>query len=205
MVYLVEWGEGIERSEKRKPLERAEARILSHNSIEEDVTSVEYIQSKGYIRIGVLGLLMQQRLPILPDLDSCGIYAISIPEDYELKFITPEVVSEIRNVINPWVVESLKAKWVNDVDIVYYGLAGRSSPRTLRERINELLRHGRGETTVSGPHKGGEILWQLGSFEAFSLWVFPTGHPPEPRQLEKFLLRSFHAQIGQLPYANRQF
>ncbi len=97
------------------------------------------------------------------------------------------------------------AKWVKEVDIVYYGLAGKNSERSLRSRLNDLLNHGNGKVTDRGPHKGGEILWQLLDYEDFSLWILPTDGPPMPRDMEHEILTEFHRLTGKLPFANRQF
>ena len=106
--------------------------------------------------------------------------------------------------INPWEVERLEAKWVDDVEIVYYGLAGRKKPRSLKERLRDLLNHGNGKLTANGPHRGGEILWQLNGYKEFSLWVLPTDNPPVPRNLEKTIIERFQSITGKLPFANRQ-
>ena len=71
--------------------------------------------------------------------------------------------------------------------------------------IIEKLNHGNGKTTDRGPHKGGEILWQLKGYEKFKVWVLPTTGPPVPRINEENLLKRFYDLIGKLPFANRQF
>jgi hypothetical protein len=90
------------------------------------------------------------------------------------------------------------------VDIVYYGLAGFKSPRSLKKRLSDLINHGLGKTRDNGPHKGGEIMWQLQGYEGFSVWIKPTGYPPEPRKCEHGLLVKFRENTGKLPFANRQ-
>ena len=44
--------------------------------------------------------------------------------------------------------------------MLYYGLAGAKSPRPLRSRLNDLIKHSKGRITDRGPHKGGEIQFR---------------------------------------------
>ncbi len=169
-----------------------------------DVRSLAGLRSAGFKSIGSLGLLLKQGLPHNSHLKSCGLYAISIPKTYRPGYYNEETAKSKRNVINPWSIEKLKAKWVPAVDIVYYGLAGKNSQRPLRSRLNDLLKHGNGKITDSGPHKGGEILWQLMNYEEFTLWILPTDGPPVPRDMEHRILIEFNTLAGSLPFANRQ-
>jgi len=169
------------------------------------VTKKDFLINNGFIKIGTLSHLLNNNLPIIKALNSCGVYAITIPPNYRLGFIPPSETLKRGNVISPWSIEKLQSKWVKDVDIVYYGLAGIKSPRTLRARLNDLLQHGRGNTTDKAPHKGGEILWQLKGYENFHLWILPTENPPVPRETEYSLLFNFNKQTGKLPFANKQF
>jgi len=88
--------------------------------------------------------------------------------------------------------------------MVYIGLAGSRTPRSLRKRLDELLKHASGLTTDRGPHKGGEIVWQLRDYHQFHLWAAQTDDPPIPREIEETLLRQFAEAHGTLPFANRQ-
>ena len=84
-------------------------------------------------------------------------------------------------------------------------MAGFKTFRSLKERLNDLIEHGIGNTTVSGPHQGGEIFWQLCDYGKFIVWILPTDKPPIPRKIESSLLKTFHQNTGKLPFANRQF
>ncbi len=172
---------------------------------DDDVTKIGFLRAKGFVFIGSIGQLFGYGLPKLKELEFCGIYAITIAEDYQARFISPDVASERGNVIRPWSLEELREKWVKSVDIVYYGLAGCRSFSPLKKRLRSLIRHGSGHTTDRGPHKGGEILWQLVGYEGFGVWIYPTDPPPAPRDSERELLKSFYCQSGKLPFANRQF
>jgi hypothetical protein len=144
-------------------------------------------------------------LPNNDKLTQCGIYAISIPNAYSPDYYTPKEVELRGNVINPWTIENLKRKWVQGSELIYYGLAGKNSFRSLNDRLNDLLRHGNGNISTTGPHKGGEILWQLKNYEDFEIWILPTGLPPEPRKYEEFILITFYQEMNKLPFANSQF
>jgi len=168
---------------------------------DDDVTKIDFLRAKGFVFIGSIGQLFESGLPKLGELESCGIYAIAAAEGYRAGFVSPDVASEKGNVIRPWSLEELREKWVESVDIVYYGL----SFRPLKKRLRNLIRHGSGYTTDRGPHKGGEILWQLVGYEGFEVWIYPIDPPPAPRDSERELLKSFYCQSGKLPFANRQF
>lgn len=98
----------------------------------------------------------------------------------------------------------LEGKWAPDAEVVYIGCAVTRSPRTLRIRIRDLVRHGAGKTTDRRPHRGGEIVWQLDGYEDFVIAWAPTDGPPEPRSLEAGLIAALETARGQLPFANRQ-
>ena len=69
----------------------------------------------------------------------------------------------------------------------------------------DLIKHGSGKITDRGPHKVGEILWQLKQYEKLFLWILPTEGPTTPRNIENTILHTFNNKVGKLPFANRQF
>ncbi len=166
--------------------------------IREDVERLGFV---GYVSVSSL---LEWGLPVSKSLDQCGIYVILTPAGYHPQFRTPEAARAGGNVIAPWPVSRLEGKWVPDAEVVYIGCAGTRSPRTLRTRIRDLVRHSAGKTTDRGPHQGGEIVWQLDGYEDFVIAWVPTDGPPEPRSLEAGLIAAFEAARGQLPFANRQ-
>lgn len=159
----------------------------------------------GFRGFMTLHALLKRGVPPDPALRNCGVYAVVTPPGYEPAFVPPEVARERGNVLRPWPVERLRDKWVARAETVYIGIAGVRTPRALAERLTELARHASGRTGRNGPHKGGEILWQLESFEAFEVGYLPTGGPPAPRKLERALLRAFREATGKLPFANRKW
>ena len=169
------------------------------------VHKLDVLKDSGFISIGTVLSLQRNGFPKIDALTSCGVYAIVKPVNYNSDYFSPSEAKLNGNVIHPWEVERLSRKWVDDVDILYYGLAGAISPRSLKSRLHDLIKHSMGFITDRGPHKGGEILWQLKGYEDFEIWVLATGNPPEPRLLEEKLIRHFYQTTGKLPFANRQF
>jgi hypothetical protein len=161
--------------------------------------------SQEFELVGSIGELLNTKLPRMKSLRKCGVYKIVTPLNYTPKFKSEDEVEASHNVVSPWSLERLKDKWVNDTNIIYIGLAGARSPRSLRKRLSDLLRHASGRITDRGPHKGGELTFQISGFEDFEIWIKPTNGPPHPRNLEKQLLADFVNKYSKLPFANRQF
>ena len=172
----------------------------SHNPIvtAEDARVAEFT---GFVTVGEC---INIGLPNDTSLNQCGVYLVCDLSESEPVFIPPAVAREMGNVVKPWSVRRLEVKWVDAVEVLYIGLAGARSYRSLRKRLRDLVRHARGDTTDRGPHKGGEILWQLRDYEQLVVCWRPTGMPPAPRELERTLLASFESSVGRLPFANRQ-
>lgn len=208
LIYLNNWNTTTEEIKVTIP-EKKEVKNINNESLSIKLTgnpsSIDFLTKNGFDKVGTLSQLLKNGLPNNEKLTLCGVYAISIPNEYLPEYYSPEEIKIRGNVIKPWTIEKLKNKWVSDSDLVYYGLAGKKSFRSLNERLKDLLRHGNGKTSTSGPHKGGEILWQLKNYETFELWILPTGKPPEPRNYEESILRTFHEEMRKLPFANRQF
>jgi hypothetical protein len=137
---------------------------------DDSVTKVGFLRKKGFVFVDRIGRMFESGLPNLAELDSCGTYAITTPEGYQVGFISPDAAHERGNVSRPWSLEELREKWVESVDILYYGFAGRMSLRPLRERLNDLIQHGSGSNATAGRHHGGEILWQLIGYEGFRVY-----------------------------------
>ena len=154
--------------------------------------------------VGVIGELLTTGLPRCDWLDHCGVYALILPPECEVFFLDADRTREAGNVISPWEVDRLARKWVDGTRVVYIGLAGDRSPRSLRKRLRDLLNHCAGKTSGNGPHKGGEIIWQFAAYDLLLLRAMPTGSPPEPRDTERQLLAAFHKLHGALPFANRK-
>lgn len=208
IVGLVEWGDDekpISNSATKATLPINFTQNTKGNvKIDGDTTKISFLKKMKFKHIGSLGNIIEEGLPKITEINQCGLYSITIPYGYKVDFIPPEDCRDY-NVINPWTISKLKDKWVNNVDIVYYGIAGKQSQRSLRQRLMDLIKHGSGKITDRGPHKGGEILWQLKQYEKLFLWILPTEGPPTPRNIENTILHTFNNKVGKLPFANRQF
>jgi hypothetical protein len=208
LIYLNNWSLGTKENE----LSGHEKQDLTSISYENMTTKlignpskIDYLTKNNFEKLGTLSQLLKNGLPNNEKLNYCGIYAISIPQDYIPDYYSLSEAKNNGNVIKPWTIEKLRIKWVSNSDLVYYGLAGKKSFRSLKDRLGDLLRHGNGKISTSGPHKGGEILWQLKDYGTFELWMLPTGEPPEPRNHEELILKTFYTEMNKLPFANRQF
>src|SRR5262249_4965129 len=161
-------------------------------------------KDQDFFDLGMVGELIKNGLPNDRRLEQCGVYWLTVPKGYVPQFIDPDEVRRAKNVIHPWDVDRLRSKCVLNTNVVYIGLAADRTPRSLRERLNDLLEHVRGHTTEQGPHKGGEIVWQLRDHHQFRLCAVQTDAPPAPRETEEMLLRMFKDKYGKLPFANRR-
>lgn len=171
----------------------------------EKVHKKDFLIQSGFINIGTIKELQKNGFPQIDQLNSSGIYAITKPTDYQPDYFTPNEAKLNENVILPWEVDELSIKWVENAVVLYYGLAGANSSRSLKSRLTDLINHSKGLVTDRGPHKGGEIIWQLKGYENFEIWILVTGNPPEPRNTEEKLLKQFYHVTGKLPFANRKF
>jgi len=208
LIYLNNWDSSIKKSEliiqEKKELTSSNTKNMTIKLIGEP-SKIDFLVKNKFDKLGTISHLLKSGLQNNEKLNLCGVYAISIPHGYLPEYYTPEEAKNRRNVIKPWTIEKLKIKWVTNAEVVYYGLAGEKSFRSLKVRLGELLRHVRGQISTSGPHKGGEILWQLKNYQTFELWFLPTGGPPEPIKYKNIILESFHKEMNKLPFANRKF
>lgn len=177
---------------------------ISNRFKDDDVTKSTFLKKNNFVEIGTIGELIKNGFPDNEKLDSSGVYAITTPSGYTFALLDDEKVKTNKNVVKPWGVQKLNNKWNDDTDIIYYGLAGNTKPRSLRSRLSDLIHHANGKTTDRGPHCGGEIIYHLNDWQNFKIWIFPTGNPPEPRELEIELLQRFLTLKGKLPFGNRK-
>ncbi len=208
LIYLNNWNSRTEKTKMTIPEKKEFASINTESltiKLIGNPSNIDFLSKNNFEKIGTLSQLLKNGLPNNEKLNLCGIYAISIPNDYLPEYYSPEEIINRGNVTKPWTIEKLKNKWVSGSELVYYGLAGKKSFRSLNDRLNDLLRHGNGKISTRGPHKGGEILWQLKNYECFEIWILPTSGPPEPRNYEELILRTFYKEKNKLPFANRQF
>lgn len=145
---------------------------------------------------------LQKNIPRSEELSRRGVYAVVCSPTYRPSFIGLDETRRNRSVIMPWTLEKLKKKWVPGAEILYLGKASGTGAKkhTLRKRLTELIRHSMGKTTKHGPHKGGELLWQLRGHNDFEVGFLPTD---QPEKEEERLMGLFLSNTGKLPFANR--
>lgn len=195
----------VENYPAKNPVINCKFNHSSLHFMNDDLTSIDFLKRSGFEELGSFQTLINKGLPQNIKLNSPGLYAVTLPDNYIYKLLEEQTISTNNNVIKPWTTEKLNNKWIPDVEVIYYGLAGSNSPRSLKSRLQDFLEHASGKTTDRGPHRGGEIIFQLKNWETFSIWILPTGNPPEPRNLERELLERFHELKGKLPFGNRKF
>jgi len=170
---------------------------MEHDS---DVLTKSDLTAQGFRGFTTIREL-QRNITRSEELNQCGVYAVVCSPTYTPSFIGTDKARRNHNVIRPWSLEKLEEKWVFGVEVLYLGKAGTDiNRRTLRKRLSELIRHSQGKTTKQGPHRGGELLWQLKGYESFEVGYLPTD---QPEKQESRLLGLFLSKTGRLPFANR--
>jgi hypothetical protein len=181
---------------------------MINNSIQElvdiDIRTRQNLLKLGFLSLGCWGNILDRGLPIEPILKNQGVYTILRNNPRNPVFYKPVEVQRRGNVIKPLSICSLQTRWVTGVPVLYFGAAGLRSNRTLRQRLNDMRRHCLGETTKNGPHRGGEILWQVQGYKKFELMIMRTDEYPLPRAWECALNNRFLVLCGKLPFANCQ-
>lgn len=174
-------------------------------AIDWDTRRLDAFRQHGFAGFELLGPAVAEPQRFLTthetDFRQCGVYVIFAPRGWKARWLT----QDLTNVIRPWPAAKLRERWVEGVELVYVGCAGRTaSSRTLHKRIKDLLRHGAGHIADRGPHKGGERVWQCRGWKAFRLaWKATSGYP-EPHCLEVAIGRRFAELAGKLPFANER-
>lgn len=80
-----------------------------------------------------------------------------------------------------------------------WGRPGPSLKRTLRKRLDEYRRFGKGEPIG---HWGGRLIWQLADSDELVVGWRATKPPQHPQCEESTLIRGFEADYGMRPFAN---
>jgi len=169
-----------------------------------NVTHREGLHTLGFIKLDRWGEILEGGLPENPILAHSGVYAVLRSGEAKHSFYSKATARRQRNVINPLSLQELDSLWVPEVQVLYFGAAGVKSYRTLGQRLTQMRRHCKGGITDRGPHKGGEILWQVRGYESFEILALPTEGAPIPRGWECSLIVRFMQITGRLPFANRK-
>jgi hypothetical protein len=91
----------------------------------------------------------------------------------------------------------LQACWVPGAQVLYIGKAN-----DLRRRLRQYSRFGAGQAVG---HWGGRLIWQIAEADQLVIGWRQVDAAQSPADLERDLLRDFHAQYGSLPFANGRF
>jgi hypothetical protein len=135
-----------------------------------------------------------------------GIYLVVLPDLMTPRFLPVSTGGRYRN--DPTVeVEKLSTRWVTGTRVLYIGKVGKlddervssgTPERTLRKRLWEYIRFGRGDKVV---HHGGRYIWQLANSDDLQVcWK----HIPdeEPKVVERRLIAEFKKVYRKHPFAN---
>jgi hypothetical protein len=128
-----------------------------------------------------------------------GVYIVICPNPAAPAFLESSPAGRFKGRDPSVPVARLATRWVHSTDVIYIGKAGgaRGKP-TLRTRLRQYLRHGRGDAVG---HWGGRLIWQLAGSEGLLFCWRPTPGCL-PRDVEREMLRAFEARFGRLPFAN---
>lgn len=131
-----------------------------------------------------------------------GVYAVMRANDDVPKFLATGTGGFFKGEDPNVGLDVLKANWVDDTSIVYFGKAGGTNKKsTLRSRLAQYMEFGQGKAVG---HKGGRYIWQLSDAEDLVVcWKTISGE--EPRDVEKQLIAKFKLAHGfRRPFANLQ-
>ena len=161
----------------------------------DDQTQMKKEGFSGFVSVAELQASNCSQVPEEP-----GVYFV-LSEDENPSF-RPESIGGHYKGNNPTVsIIELETNWVHQVNVVYIAKAGTATgKRTLKLRIDELVRYGSGECIA---HWGGRFLWQLeNSANLIVAWKTTTGK--DAGIVKKNLIRSFKEHYGKRPFANLQ-
>ncbi len=154
-------------------------------------SDIQELKDEGFGGFHKVDDLMQDNcasIPVVP-----GVYMILNPTR-EKNFLNESVGGHFKGK-NPTVpTATLERNWVNDTIILYIGNTGR----TLRARINELMKFGQGNRVG---HWGGRLVWQLGNSSDL-LICYQAVTDEEPADMKAGIIARFRSNYGNYPFAN---
>lgn len=137
-----------------------------------------------------------------------GIYLILRPENKNIEFLEIGCGGFYKR-RNPNVaIETLKSKWVEQVEVLYIGQAGgvtnkKWSQSTLRKRLQAYMKFGQGKDIG---HYGGRYIWQIDRNEDLIVcWKPLPNKSQDPCEVESDLIQTFVKLYKQLPFANLKY
>jgi hypothetical protein len=162
-------------------------------------SNIESIRGDGYVGFESISTLQNTDCDHVPD--APGVYLVVRPEITTPEFLEESIGGHFKGK-NPTVpVGVLREKWVRNAIALYIGKAGSTGGRTLKMRLIEYMRFGRG---VPVAHWGGRFIWQLPNSGDFLVCWKATLPGTDPRDEEEELIRDFEVEHGEIPFANHQ-
>lgn len=130
-----------------------------------------------------------------------GVYVVLRSGLCEPAFLPTSPAGWINNRDPSVSVETLRANWVSNSEVLYIGKAswGGTGRRGIRKRLEEYRQFGLGAKVR---HSGGRLIWQLADSADVLLCWKPVDESLDPRVVEKEMLSDFRRQFGSLPFAN---
>lgn len=166
--------------------------------------SKETLVENGFTGFKTIGELRQSKCGEV--CQKRGIYLVVLPNLITPRFLPVSTGGHYRD--DPTVeIEKLSARWVTGTIVLYVGKAGKlddgrvssgTPKRTLRKRLWEYIRFGRGDKVA---HHGGRYIWQLANADDLQVcWKHILNE--EPEAVEGKLIGDFEAIYGKRPFAN---
>lgn len=128
-----------------------------------------------------------------------GVYMVISEEIGRPEFILKGTGGFFKGIDPNVSLEELKLNWVENTKVIYIGKAGGgTSSSTLRKRVNDYLRFGKGKPAG---HKGGRLIWQIKNSANLVIYWKPLTSV-DPREYEKLLIAEFRSCYNTRPFAN---
>lgn len=157
-----------------------------------DLARLSHLGFDGFISVSEL------RANPLTAPDETGIYLVLTPEDFSVHFVDVGSGGFFKGKDPNQNVDRLISNWVDGTRVIYIGQAGGGgSASTLRKRLRQYMRFGRGDCVG---HWGGRFIWQLANADTLLVCWKPTAD--DPRDVERELISAFSDKFGRFPFAN---
>ena len=163
------------------------------------LTSMDGLHEEGFEGFMTVADLRLQGRATIPE--SPGVYLFLRDGPSPPDFLEIGTGGHFKNKDPNVPIARLQDEWVTDARIVYIGQSGSGSSGTLKNRIRQMLRFGRGARVG---HWGGRLVWKLRDVEQLQVcWKeAPTG---DPKVFETESIRTFKSLYGgKRPFANLQ-
>jgi len=162
-----------------------------------DFSDVASLEDHGFVGLWQIDELMLR--PKLIPMEQ-GVYFVVPPDSYTPDFLSIGTGGFFKGRDPNVPIDVLRSRWVEGAAVLNIGKAGGlSNMSTLRRRIGDYLKFGRGRAIA---HWGGRYIWQLRDTSLLRVCWKVTDE--DPRTVEKALIARFKSQFGANPFANIQ-